>query len=148
MPKAQAISVSIPGHEPGRSAALDELSQQLAELSDNSYAEVWVDHEPFPSLCVLVNGQSAWLMCMRHDGDAGFSSRNPAYVGDREATLEFYLSNGQRDEYPAAWTYPTRQVVEAVQLFAAERRLPAWIAWFNDSGDGTRSPSDPWPESE
>jgi len=139
-----AVHVTIASREPDRTRSLSELSARLNSLQGAGYAEVWVDHDPYPSLCVLVNGDSAWLMCLRYDGDAGFSSRNPAYDGDGDATIEYYLSNGQRDVYPAVWTYPTERALAAVEAFARDRRVPDWIDWFNDSGDGRSSPNDPW----
>lgn len=41
-------------------------------------------------------------MYLRYNGDAGFSSRNPSYAGQPDANQEYYLSNGQREEYPLA----------------------------------------------
>jgi hypothetical protein len=148
MAASQAIAVSIPDGDAERSLALKQLSDQLAGLGAVRFAEIWVDHDPFPSLCALVHDANAWLMYIRYDGDAGFSSRNPAYAGDPHAKLEFYLSNGQRDVYPASWCYPTQDVVDAVRLFAVTRKVPAGLVWYNDSGDGTSSPNDTWVEPE
>jgi hypothetical protein len=89
-----------------------------------------------------VNGDRAWLMYLRYDGDAGFSSRNPEYQGPEYAVVDYFLSNGQCDEYPASWTYPTDQVFKVLEWFAANRSSPPSIAWFNDSGDGNASPND------
>jgi len=93
-------------------------------------------------MCALVNGDRAWLMYLRYDGDAGFSSRNPAYEGPEKVVIDYFLSNGQRDEYPAFWAYPTDKVFEALEWFAARRSSPSSIKWFNDSGDGNASPND------
>jgi hypothetical protein len=140
----RAVRVTIASQEPERSQSLQQLAQRLASLGDVEYAEVWVEHDMFPSVCALIHGDRAWLMYLRYDGDAGFSSRNPAYEGSSDATIDYYLSNGQRDVYPAAWAYPTPQVLEAVSVFAKDRRMPESIVWFNDSDDGTTSPNDPW----
>lgn len=55
------------------------------------FTEVWLDTSgDGPSLAMLVNGQRAWLMYLRHkDGDTGFSSRNPNYNGPPRAVMEF-----------------------------------------------------------
>jgi hypothetical protein len=136
--------VTIPSAEPERSRSLKQLADGLTSLADAEYAEVWVDHDAFPSMCALIHGDRGWLMCLRYDGDGGFSSRNPAYDGKPDAMIDYCLSNGQRDVYPAAWTYPTPNVLDALTAFARDRRVPEWISWLNDSGDGALSPNDPW----
>lgn len=138
------VEVTVAAEGPARLEALRVLAEALTTV--DGYAEVRVDHDPFPSLCALVNGAQSWLMLLRYDGDAGFSSRNLTYRGDASEMVEYYLSNGQRDLYPAAWAYPTPRTLEAVTFFAEHRRVPDWIAWFNDSGDGAASPNDPWRE--
>src|SRR5678815_3132714 len=74
-------NATIPKDPVGREAALLELRAKLANLLPNAFAEVWVDHGPYPALCALMNGNLGWLMWARYEGDAGFSSRNPAYSG-------------------------------------------------------------------
>jgi hypothetical protein len=69
------------------------------------YQEIWITTDDWQSMCALVNGDIGWLMYLRREGDAGFSSRNPGYVGAPDATVEYLLNNGQRDEYPL-WTCP------------------------------------------
>lgn len=138
------VNVTVSAEGPERLEALRELAEALARV--DGYAEIWVDHDPFPALCALVNGAQSWSMVLRYDGDAGFSSRNLSYSGDANAKLEYYLSNGQRDLYPAAWAYPTPRMLEAVAFFAEHGRVPDWIEWSNDSGDGAVSPNTPWKE--
>lgn len=75
-------------------------------------------------------------MYLRDPEDAGFSSRNPDYIGSPEAVTSFVLSNGQRDEYPSAWTYPVETVERALSHFRIHGTPPSFIAWYNDSGDG------------
>lgn len=143
MTSCTTIHVTIPGVNPARAEALADLDARLSALPAG-FAEISVDHERFPALLVLVNGVRAWMMCMRYEGDAGFSSRNPDLLDDPSDVIEYVLSNGEQDAYPAAWAYPTPQVLEAVAFFARHRRMPEWIRWFNDSGDDNLSPNDPW----
>lgn len=112
-----------------------ELATELSRLPGAGFAEVWVHHDAFPALCALVNGDQGWLMCMRSEGDAGFSSRNPGYSGPPNAEIEYMLGNGQVDRYPAAWAYSRAQVFDALHSFARTRRVEG-VSWFNDSGDG------------
>jgi len=123
---------------------LCQLHQVLSEARTSQFVELVVDFGDFPSLFALLNGDRGWLMCIRYDGDAGFSSRNPAYVGTQNDTINYILSNGQQDEYPACFTYSRSKVFEALEYFAANKATPSWITWCNDSGDGNESPNDEW----
>ena len=102
----------------------------------HQYKEIWIETEDGQAMCALINGDKGWLMYLRNPEDAGFSSRNPNYKGDKKALLEFYLENGQRDEYPLSWVLPIEEVERALNYFKEEKRPPAFITWYNDSGDG------------
>ncbi len=86
-------------------------------------------------MVALINGEFGWLMYLRYDGDAGFSSRNPSYQGPSDAMIEYFLSNGQLDEYPASWALPTGDVRRALREFQTDGKPPVWIAWHSDSRD-------------
>lgn len=77
-----------------------------------------------------------WIMYLRHKGDPGFSSRNQDYKGPESATIDYVLSNGQRDLYPASWALPISVVNRALAHFRKENRPPRFVFWHNDSGDG------------
>jgi hypothetical protein len=153
MAKPVTIHVTVPQLAPDREAAIAELDRSLASVRGltfrlasylgAAFAEICVNHIGGRSLTVLVNGTNAWLMCLRYDGDAGFSSRNPDYAGEVNATTEYLLSNGQMDEYPTSWAYPTPRVLDVVAAFARHEHMPAWVEWHNDSGDGAKSPDEP-----
>jgi len=132
--------MTIPKDPVGREAALLELRAKLANLLPNAFAEVWVDHGPYPALCALMNGNLGWLMWARYEGDAGFSSRNPAYSGPPEVEIEYMLSNGQVDRYPASWAYSREEICAALEAFARHDRIGG-ISWFNDSHDGLQEPA-------
>jgi hypothetical protein len=80
----------------------------------SNYEEVWVEAEDGQSMCALINGHTGFLMYRRHPGDSGFTSRNPNYRGPTDAVQEYYLNNGQRDEYPMLWAIP----------------FPPWCRWM------------------
>jgi hypothetical protein len=106
-------------------------------MNKSQFRDVSVESPDGQSLCALINGDCGWLMYLRHrDGDPGFSSRNPNYTGSCNATIEYVLSNGQVDEYPASWAYPTAEVERALEFFRKERVPPPFIRWHNDSDDG------------
>lgn len=123
--------------ELGSAAALRARLSAAVEL--RPYAEIWIEHGPFPALCALVNRQWGWLMLLRYEGDPGFSSRNPFGA---QGAISYVLDNGQEDEYPAEWAYPTEAVLDVLVEFAYAKRLPELVHWHNDSGDGLTSPND------
>ena len=99
--------------------------------------EQWVTTTDGQLMCRLVNGNAGWLMYLRENEDAGFSSRNPSYAGPADAMLEYYLTNGQRDEYPLAWALPIEEIRRALEYFEREQKPPPFVTWHNDLGDGT-----------
>lgn len=140
MSDCRSLELSIA--DPRGEADLVDVRAALAKLPGDGFLEIWIHHDPFPALCALVNGEHGWLMCLRYEGDAGFSSRNPRYAGPPDARIEYELSNGQRDTYPAAWAYSRADVFGVLEYFARHRRVPDTIEWFNDSRDGRTSPNE------
>jgi len=106
-------------------------------LSDPRYKELRESAPDGQSLLALINGDLGWLMYLRAPGDAGFSSRNPAYSGPDDAVIEYVLSNGQKDQYPASWALPILEVRRALQFFRDNHKPPPFIHWHNDSDDGS-----------
>lgn len=100
-------------------------------------ARFGVEMEDGQSLCALIHGDLGWVLYLREPGDAGFSSRNPAYAGPDNATLDYRLNNGQVDEYPLAWALPVAEVERALDFFRREQKPLPFVTWHNDSGDGT-----------
>jgi hypothetical protein len=76
-------------------------------------------------------------MYLRENGDAGFSSRNLSYSGPADAFIDFYLENGQHDRYPASWALPLSEIQRAFEHFITRSEPASWLAWHNDSGDGS-----------
>jgi hypothetical protein len=107
------------------------------DIDMSRFDEVWVDLPDGQAMCALINGDVGWLMYLRESGDAGFSSRNPDYAGPPNAEIEYFLSNGQLDTYPASWALPVAEVRRALEFFKQKQRPPPWVTWHNDSGDDT-----------
>lgn len=112
---------------------LGELRRHLASSRLTQFSELWLSRDGDGALCVLANGDQAWLMFLRHEGDAGFSSRNSRYTGPPDAELEYYLSNGQRDVYPAQWAVDTDEALEAMEYFFLHGEKSPSITWHDDS---------------
>lgn len=111
-----------------------ELQVRLAQIKSTQFSEVWLQHTAgWPAIGLLINGESAWLTYVRHEGDAGFSTRNPHYAGSPKALIEYYLSNGQRDEYPASWNITTTEALRALAYFLEEETMAPWLTWQDDS---------------
>jgi hypothetical protein len=119
--------------------SVEELRQQLERVRQQQFSEVWLDiGDEGPALAMLVNGPHAWLMYLRdRQGDPGFSSRNPHYIGSAQATMQFLLSNGEMDEYPVAWTLPLEEAFAAFEYFLLSQggRLPT-LVWHDDAQPG------------
>lgn len=101
------------------------------------FDERWINLPDGQAMCALIHGEVGWLMYLRGHGDAGFSSRDPAYGGPPAAQIEYRLNNGQRDFYPASWALPVFEVRRALAYFEQEHFPPPFVTWHNDSGDGS-----------
>jgi hypothetical protein len=133
-------------------ASVAELRQELMPFASARFREICVSIPPEgPSLSALMNGNIGWLIYLRHgDGDTGFSSRNPMF-DDSHATeggpafvsrfdgalvpvIEYQLSNGQVDEYPASWALPEKEILRALEYFIehAGGRAP-FVHWHDDA---------------
>jgi len=107
---------------------------RLSQIRRIQFSEVWLQHTAgWPASAALINGEAAWLMYVRHEGDAGFSTRNPLYTGPKKAVIEYYLSNGQRDEYPASWNITTAEAIRGLEFFFEEEGMAPWLHWYDDS---------------
>jgi len=96
--------------------------------------EVWTERPGDGALCGLISGEIGWLMSLRAPGDAGFSSRNPAYAGPHDALIEDWLDNGQRDRSPASGAVDTATIVRALREFLETGAGPSGVAWHDDAG--------------
>jgi hypothetical protein len=108
-----------------------DLRQCLEQVRQRQFSEVWlIAGDDGPSLTMLINGASAWLMNLQNQDDVGFNSLNPSYHGPAELRMEFQLSNGQMDEYPVAWTLALEDAFDACEYFVTTQggRSPA-ITW-------------------
>jgi hypothetical protein len=125
------LDLSINGHRT-HVATVTELQRELESFADAAFREVWIDVQDGPALCALFNGGIGWLMYVNEAGEAGFSSRNPDYQGTTDAMLEYRLSNGQHDLYPASWALPENRIVKALEFFVECRQRPSFIQWHDD----------------
>lgn len=112
---------------------VESLRSRLKHIRDMQFSEVWMQRlSSWPAICALVNCESAWLMFLRFEGDSGLSTRNPKYSGANNAVIEYYLSNGQRDEYPASWNITTTEALRALEYFLTEEKMAPWLQWHEE----------------
>jgi hypothetical protein len=96
------------------------------------HREVWHRKDDGRALCALIHSERGWLMYLPGLEDTGYSSRDPDYSGDPGAKMEFVLSNGQRDEYPVAWTLPLERIERAFRYFDETGDRAPFIEWHAD----------------
>jgi hypothetical protein len=59
-----------------------DLRQCLEHVRQRQFSEVrLIVGDDGPSLTMLINGASAWLMYLHNQDDVGFHSLNPSYQG-------------------------------------------------------------------
>ncbi|MEO1173405.1 MAG: Imm1 family immunity protein [Myxococcota bacterium] len=110
--------------------ALDEISDWASRVP--GYSEVWIEHIDGSRLCVLLSPGFGFLMYLRDDCDAGFSTRKAEW-DDPDEEVEFELSNGQVDRYPKRLAQSRATALDAARHFIETRSLLATISWHNDS---------------
>lgn len=114
---------------------LDELHQQLEQVYQREWSEVWLKvGDEGSALTMLVDGKHVILIYLHDPGDAGFCSRNPHYTGPTSATMDFAFSNGDVSVLPLAWVIPLEEAYAACDYFLLSQgdRSPA-ILWHDDS---------------
>ena len=108
-------------------SSIEELDAALDRFDAQEKFELWASEDEGPSLCVLRNGVHAFLMYLRSPEDSGFVSSGKTAAN---GTVEYLLSNGQLDEYPASWCIPVEQCYKALAyFFVNEGQRPEWLAW-------------------
>ncbi|THH36209.1 hypothetical protein E4Z66_14280 [Aliishimia ponticola] len=126
------MQVTING-EPHSLTGVKEAERLLAQIEQTDDLEIWASEGDGSSLCALFNRHRGWLMFLRFEGDAGFSSRNPLKEESEGPEEIFVLSNGQVDSYPSSWTMERKIVFDAFLEFVTSGRRPANVDWHDDT---------------
>jgi hypothetical protein len=108
----------------------------LKALEGEEFADLCLSRGRGPSLTALIHRELGWLMYLRHEGDAGFCSRDrggEASDPENPDMVEFRLSNGQYDEYPSHWCLPLADVHEALLYFFNHGERSPSVGWHDDS---------------
>ena len=113
--------------QPESIASIEEFSVALNRFDRTLKFELWLSAERGPSVCMLRNGEHAWLMYLRFEGDSGFVSQGELSA---QGVASYILANGQIDEYPLAWCIDVEQCYKALAFFFVnEGTRPDWVSW-------------------
>lgn len=95
------VTLTLNGHDE-RLGSIEEFGAGLDRFDAHPTFELWLNAENGVAMSMLRNGEHAFLMYLRFDGDSGFVSRG-SETGDH---VRYTLSNGQVGEYPRSWCIP------------------------------------------
>ena len=121
------VTLSINAHETSIDAA-SELRQLLGDFAGERYKEIWLAKGLEPSLCALLNGNRGWLTYMR-TAENGLRSMDSNFPGDHGSVLQYRLSNGQIDEYPASWALEESVILSALEYFLDRAEPAPFVTW-------------------
>jgi hypothetical protein len=108
-------------------ASIEEFGIALDRFNCSPKFELWLSVEGGPSICMLRNGEHAWLMYLRFEGDSGFVSQGELST---QGGASYELANGQVDEYPLAWCIDVKQCYKALAYFFANGGAQTdWVSW-------------------
>jgi hypothetical protein len=120
------IAASFNGSEEDISS-IEGLGLALDRYDGHAEFELWLSVVEGPSMCMLRNGQHAFLMYLRFPGDSGLVSGDGA---NAETQVQYKLSNGQIDEYPQSWCVPVELCFKALAyFFVNDGQRPEWVTW-------------------
>jgi hypothetical protein len=95
--------------------SLDEFAVALDRFDLEPEFELWIiSRKDGPSICMLRNGDHAWLMHLQFEGDKGVVTEGDP---NRGGTWPYTLANGQLDEYPLSWCITIEQCFDALTYF-------------------------------
>jgi hypothetical protein len=125
-----SAALTVDGRDFGL-VGIDFLAGRLGSLSLVPRTEVWLAHSSGSSLCVLKSDDTAILMLLRREGDAGLVSRSSDEP--RVGSCEFRLANGQVDTYPASWTVPFHDARRVAEFFWFSGTPAPFVRWHDDA---------------
>ncbi|TIV65403.1 MAG: hypothetical protein E5V89_28005 [Mesorhizobium sp.] len=107
--------------------ALEDFAPALSRYDQVQQFELWISASGGQSISMLRNGDNAWLMYLRFEGDSGSVTQG---AQDTDAMCSYTLANGQIDEYPLSWSVPIKRCYEAIAYFfrsgGGRYELVAW----------------------
>ncbi len=131
MDEQTQVTISIDGRKSIVETA--DLRAQLQQAQDVEFAEVWLERGP-EMLSLLTNSaqQRAFLMFLTEENQAGFHALDNSSV-EQDAEIDFFLNNGQQDQYEFSDTIALSEGIRAVEFFFAHGGRAPFILWQDDS---------------
>ena len=111
--------------------AAEGVRDTLASVGPQPFREIWINADGGRALCALLNGERGFLMYLRMEGDAGFTSRNPAFTG-HDTPIEYRLRNGQEDKFPTSWALREDVIIAALEYFVSHEDKAPFVTWHDD----------------
>jgi hypothetical protein len=112
--------------------SVGSLNELLSLTLQPIFAELWLSRLG-AALAIYKNGDRAFVMFLRYEGDAGFHSFNPNYTGRADVTLELFMQNGQIDKKPVADWISVEDAKQAAEHFFLYGERAPWLTWHDDS---------------
>jgi hypothetical protein len=107
--------------------SIEEFGRILDDFDQHEDFELWLNSKDGSALCMLRHAEAACLLYLRHEADSGCTS-----IGNSKerGAVQYRLSNGQLDEYPASWCVDVEDCYKALAYFFVNEGLrPDWIKW-------------------
>lgn len=111
-----------------------ELRSAIENSRTTQFGEIVlvVGSLPEHALTLMLNHEKASLFYSQNIDEHSFSSRNPFIAPDTDEEVEFLLSNGQMDAYPASWVVPATIGIDAICHFFDQRKLSENVSWHQE----------------
>jgi hypothetical protein len=113
----------------------NEGLELLDESMTKEQAEIWLSFEPDgPRMAMFRNFENAFLMYLKSPDDSGMVSfANAGCAG----LVDYCLSNGQQDQYPASWSIPVSLCAKAIRQFVHNHgEQPECVTWVESLWSG------------
>ena len=116
-----------PAPEKYHGESLEQWTQHLEIVQNQPYFQVWLHKEDGQSLGAYFNCAFAFVLWFGNDGDSA-QAFHSEHEGHSEMQ-EFYLENGQLDEYPESVCLCKQDGILALLHFFEHGERPKWLAW-------------------
>jgi len=107
------IKVTFNGRELSY-ASIEEFGVALDWFDREQQFELWRSTQAGPSIAMYRNGENAFLMYLRFNGDSGFVTKG---AQEKEGTCTYKHDNGETSELPLSWCIDLEDSYKAIAYF-------------------------------
>ncbi|MGY4479646.1 hypothetical protein [Bradyrhizobium sp. USDA 3364] len=94
--------------------SVEQLGLELDRFHEQQQFELWLSTPIGQAIAMLRNGEHAWLMYLRFNGDDGFVTKGEDNSGQM---VGYCLANGELNEHPLSWCIDLEQCYKAIAYF-------------------------------